>query len=85
MNDLTALIETLDDADAERILSTLAQRRVKSSATAQLPLTQELAQALADQAEVAPTQGLISDGELARAGARDSLPLCLGRTRLRTK
>src|SRR5262245_25240686 len=66
MDDLATLIRHLDDPAAKRILATVAQQRVRSGATPDLPASAETARDLAAAAEVAPDATPVSDGELAR-------------------
>ena len=66
MDDLATLIPDLDDATAKRILATVAQQRLRSGATADVPATAETARDLAAAVAVAPDAASVSEGDVAR-------------------
>jgi hypothetical protein len=66
MNDLPVLIRDLDDSTAERILASVSRHRIRSGAATEIPLTQDLAQALASAAGTPPAAQAVRAGDLAR-------------------
>jgi hypothetical protein len=67
MNDLPTAIRALDDATAERVLSTLARHRLQPAAGAVTTLTADLARALTQSTGEVAEVAQATPGELARA------------------